>query len=81
MNTKLRYECNECSEIHDDSYDAAHCCPRYDEVYECGHCHKMFGSSEDAADKCCSDVDEDALPIITHAELEAAGQLTLSYTI
>ena len=80
MNAELKYECTECGDIYDDSHEAAHCCPQFYEVYQCGHCHKSFSSSEDAADDCCEDVDKDAKPMITHAELEAAGQLIIDFS-
>ena len=79
MNSKMKYMCNECTELHD-SYDVAiECCPtEIDEIYLCGHCSKSYGSDEDAANECCDDVDSDALPLVSHAELEDAGQIRLS---
>ncbi len=77
MNSTLKYQCNQCDDLHDDADEAMECCPHISEIYACGHCHECFGHNEGAAESCCDDVDPDALPITSHAELEAAGQLRL----
>jgi hypothetical protein len=78
MNPTLKYRCDECDDLYDDDYDARHCCePSISEVYSCGHCGESFGSDDAAAENCCEDVDPDALPIVSKAELEAAGQMRL----
>ncbi|MBL4781747.1 MAG: hypothetical protein JKX92_05850 [Porticoccaceae bacterium] len=77
MNPILKYQCNQCGDLHDDTCEAIGCCPQISEAHTCGHCGEHFGHDEGAAESCCDDVDPDALPITSHAELEAAGQLRL----
>ncbi|MEZ0137326.1 MAG: hypothetical protein AB9Q17_02125 [Candidatus Reddybacter sp.] len=77
MNPTLKYLCNQCDDLHDDAYEAIECCPQISEVYSCEHCKEVFGPNKEAAENCCDDVDPDALPIISQAELEANGQLRL----
>jgi len=74
----LKYRCNECGELHDDEYDANSCCePTISEVYLCAHCQSQWLHDEDAARECCNDIDADTPPMISKADLEAAGQLRL----
>jgi hypothetical protein len=74
-----RFECGECSEVHDLEWDAEQCCPvRVREVYECPQCRGPH-PNECAAFECCgTDPDEQFVIRLTAAELEAAGQLRLA---
>jgi len=75
---KARYRCHECRELHEDRRDAQNCCPP-EEVYVCSVCDQDYFRL-DEAESCCPEEegsDPDALPFISHAELEALGQLRL----
>jgi len=79
MNPELKYKCDECGELHDNESIAYECCaPDVIEVYLCGHCGEYYGDNQVLANDCCDDVDPDAPPLISQAELEAAGQMQLS---
>ena len=77
MKVRTMYRCLECEDDHTDYHDAMSCCPHVADVFYCGHCSKNFNGDEDGALDCCGDVDEDAPPIISQDELEAAGQQRL----
>jgi len=79
MNPELKYQCDACDELHDSEDIAFECCaPDVIEVYLCGHCGDYYEQDKRAAEECCDDVDPDAPPLISKAELEAAGQMRLS---
>ena len=79
MQPTIKYRCEECLELHDLEYRAVECCPpQVTEVYFCRHCGESYDFDEEAADGCCDDADPDAPPFVSHAELEAAGQMRLS---
>ncbi len=78
MNPTLKYTCGECGYLHDHHDEALECCPHLvGEEYLCGHCQAAYGCDEELAKNCCDDVDQNALPIISQQELEAAGQIRL----
>ena len=75
---KARYRCHGCAELHEDDWDAQNCCPP-EKVYACSVCDQDYFLPDDA-ESCCPEEegnDPDALPFISHVELEALGQLRL----
>ena len=76
MNPMTRWECGECATLHEDAIEAERCCPpTVYEVWLCASCETRHNYPADA-EQCCSEQPasaEDA-PLVTAAELEAAGQ-------
>ena len=79
-NISIKYRCEECSELHHFKDDASTCCPPHvSTVYVCHDCGDAHREQKNA-EACCSDVPEDQRQtaiILTHKQLEAAGQLRL----
>lgn len=73
MGLIYKWKCCECGDIHDDDYDAMHCCPpNIQEVTLCPICRKSHMFDHDAY-ACCEY--EDGQDIPPHPlDLEEAGQ-------
>ena len=63
------YQCPSCESLHDDQYDAAHCCPREAEgtyAYQCPECKELHQSRQKAFDCCVEQnlllLEDDSLP-------------------
>ena len=55
MKIQKVYECQQCFTIHDDEWDAKHCCePEIETYYRCGVCGELH-QFEDDAESCCAD--------------------------
>lgn len=72
-----KWRCDECGELHDSEEYAAECCPpSISQVYVCPVCGEYDSMS--IAMICCGG-QEESLPVVTAAELEAAGQYALAF--
>lgn len=75
MGLESVYQCRGCETVWRHEEDAMVCCsPGIQSGYRCPECD-AFHTMESEADNCCAA--DDTPPIITPAELEAAGQLRI----
>lgn len=75
MGLEIVYQCDGCGGIHEYEDDAESCCrPDVIKGYQCPECAEFHTTETDALN-CCREAD--TTPIITPAELEAAGQQRL----
>ena len=77
MSKYIKFECPDCGERHDCLTSAEFCCPppMPRQVFVCPECACGHDDERFAAECCGSG--EDALYALSHAELEAAGQMRL----
>jgi hypothetical protein len=76
---EAKYQCSRCGDVHDFEDDAGDCCrPDVREIYECPSCKRIYHEMSSAV-ACCG-FDENALPVVSAAEMERAGQLRLPLT-
>lgn len=73
MSLEERYQCSVCEQCYDDDYDAEQCCPT--EIYsflQCTECKEQY--DDYSIKECLSDECIQKRQIVTHKELELAGQ-------
>ncbi len=67
MGLQPKYRCPWCEDLHDDEWDARHCCPPdIQEVFVCPVCGDEYGYDETSATQCCG---MDEPPHVTAVEL------------